>query len=556
MKTPMNFFATTPKGLELLLVNELKQLGATSASEKLAGVTFSGDLTLAYRVCLWSRLANRIILPLAKVAAATPEELYAGVQTINWDEHLDPTSTLAVHFVCSQSNITHSLFATQKVKDAVVDQFRDKYGIRPSVAREHPAISIYVYLHRNEATISLDLSGDSLHKRNYREAAGQAPLKENLAAAMLLRANWPAIAKAGGTLLDPMCGSGTLLIEAAMIAADVAPGLLRDYYGFMGWKHHQPKIWQTLLAEAQRRYFSGLASLPTIVGYDNDPAVIHTAFENIENAGFKGKIHVEKRDLSMFAPKPKEKPGLIIVNPPYGERLGTIKSLQPLYGEMGDKLKAAFVGWKAAILMGNPDLGKKMGLRAKRYYTLYNGPIVCKLCLFDIEQAYFVDRNPAAENERRIRAAHRALDEQPLEGQHPQSLQGFVSKLRTNLQFLRHKIQTQNVSSYRIYDADLPEYAFAIDLTDQAVQVQEYIAPKSSDIKVVKRRRHEVLAILPEVLNLPAAQIFFCLIPRPRKPNKSNFSSRNNTGARGGPQRNTRPRTAYGSRFQTRGSRV
>src|SRR3989338_1371082 len=213
----MKFFATTPKGLEYLLVDELKALCADSAKEKLAGVVFEGDITLAYRACLWSRLANRILLPISEFYASTPEALYDGIQKIQWSKHLASDSTLAVNFVSHQSTITHTLFGAQKVKDAIVDQFRDRSGERPSVSKVMPDVAIHVYLNHDVATVSIDLSGESLHRRGYRLSQGEAPLKENLAAAILIRAKWPEIMKAGGALFDPMCGSGTLLIEAAMM---------------------------------------------------------------------------------------------------------------------------------------------------------------------------------------------------------------------------------------------------------------------------------------------------------------------------------------------------
>jgi len=387
----MQLFATTPKGLELLLVEELRALGAMDPAEKLAGVAFTGDLTLAYKACLWSRFANRILLTLTSVRAGSPEALYKGVQTIDWHHHIDTAATIAVHFVCNQSTITHSLFGAQTVKDAIVDQLRDRFGVRPSVSRDRPDVSIYVYLHKDQATISLDLSGESLHKRGYRLISGSAPLKENLAAAILQRAGWKAIAKAGGSLLDPMCGSGTLLIEAAYMAGDVAPGLNRDYFGFLGWKQHQPAVWKTLHEEAVLRSTVGCQSLPDIIGYDHDPISIKIAFENIERAGMLGKIHVEKRELSVFAPKQQAVTGLVVTNPPYGERLGDVDELQPLYQLLAERLKEAFVGWKAAVFTGNPDLGKRMGLRAKKYYSLFNGAIPCKLLLFDVQPTYFID---------------------------------------------------------------------------------------------------------------------------------------------------------------------
>lgn len=504
-----NLFATTPKGLELLLVDELRSLGATDAAEKLAGVAFTGDLNLAYKACLWSRLANRILLGLAQTQAATPEELYAGVQTIAWDEHIDPDGTFAVHCVCSQSEITHSLYAAQKIKDAIVDQMREKFGFRPNVEREHPDVSVYVYLHRNQAHISLDLSGESLHKRGYRLISGTAPLKENLATAILLRAGWMDIAKNGGTLLDPMCGSGTLLIEAAMMAGDIAPGLAREYFGFLGWKKHNAELWHSLLQDAELRRERGIAELPTIVGYDHDPHSIKIAFDNIERANLRGKVHVEKRELSAFVPKQNAKPGLVVVNPPYGERLGDVFDLQPLYTSLGEKLKQGFVGWHAAVFAANPELGKQMGIRAKRYYALYNGPIPCKLLLFDVQPEYFVDRSPAAENERRIRAAQRAVAQQDL-----QAIQMFVNRLQKNLKHMKREAKRKDLTSYRVYDADIPEYAFAIDLSEDAAHVVEYEAPKTVDPKKVLRRQQEVLAVLPEILELQPRQIFFTVQKR------------------------------------------
>jgi 23S rRNA (guanine2445-N2)-methyltransferase / 23S rRNA (guanine2069-N7)-methyltransferase len=511
----MRLFATTPKGLELLLVDELRALGATDAAEKLAGVAFTGDLNLAYKACLWSRLANRILVNLVSVPAENPEALYAGVQVIDWYQHIDLDATFAVHCVCSQSAITHSMFAAQKIKDAIVDQLRDKWGRRPNVAREQPDVSIYVYLHRDTAVISLDLSGESLHKRAYRLTTGAAPLKENLAAAILLRAGWPVVAKEGGSLLDPMCGSGTLLIEAAMMAGDIAPGLLRSYFGFLGWKKHDPVLWESLVTEARQRRERGVSSLPTIVGYDHDAAAIKIAFENIERAGMRGKIHVEKRELADFVPSPRAQQGLVAVNPPYGERLGEVQALQPLYTLLGDRLKQAFTGWRAAVFTGNPDLGKQMGLRAKRYYALFNGALPCKLLLFDVQPVFFIDRSPAADNERRIRAAQKA---EP--GQETEAVQMFVNRLRKNLKHLKRQAQRQGLTTYRVYDADLPEYAFAIDLSPESAQVTEYQAPKTVSAEKALQRQQAVLAVLPEVLGLSAAQIFFSVQARVRKDKK------------------------------------
>lgn len=502
-------FATAPKGLELLLADELRALGAENPREKLAGVMFQGDLSLAYKACLWSRFANRILLTLASVPAASPDELYAGVQSIDWSHHIDAKATMAVHFVTSNSNITHTLFGAQKVKDAIVDQLREQFGVRPTVAKEEPDVSVYVYLQRNVAAISLDLSGESLHKRGYRLSSVTAPLKENLAAAILKRCDWETIAKEQTALMDPMCGSGTLLIEGAMMVADIAPGILREYFGFLGWKQHQPALWRSLWSEAEARREAGLKHLPSIIGYDQDADAIKSAFENIERAGFRGKIHVEKRDVSEFTPLAKLKPGLVVTNPPYGERLGEIEDVKPLYTELGARLKAAFTGWKAGVITGNPELGKQMGLRSRKQYALFNGAIPSQLLLFDVEPDNFVDRSPEADNLRRVRAAQRAV------GTKPQSVVTmFVNRIKKNLKHIAKQAKRSGDASYRIYDADLPDYSFAIDIDEDKVFVREYQAPKIIDIAKVERRRAEVLAVLPDVLSVEPGQIYFEMIRR------------------------------------------
>lgn len=387
----MNFFATCPKGLELLLVDELKSLGATTANEKLAGVAFTGEIEIAYKACLWSRLANRILIPIKQFRAETPEDLYEGIQTIDWKDYVDPEGTLAVHFISSQSQINHTLFGAQKVKDAIVDQFRRKYNVRPSVEKNYPDLSVHLYLHKDVASVSIDFSGQSLHKRGIRIEHGVAPLKENLAAAILLRANWKKFFESKGSFIDPMCGSGTFLIEAAQMAGNIAPGLSREYFGFLRLKMHDDKLWQSLVDEAKSQ--QDLNRIPKIIGYDHDSEMIKIAFANIERAGLLGKIHVEKKPLDSLTVKKELPPGLLVTNPPYGERLGEIKELEILYKTLGEKLKSEFLDWEAAVFTGNLDLAKKMELRSRKQYALYNGAIPCKLLLFEIKPEWFYGGN-------------------------------------------------------------------------------------------------------------------------------------------------------------------
>ena len=488
-----SFFATAPKGIEPLLADELRALGVENAAETRAGVSFSGTLETAYRVCLWSRLASRVLLPLASFTADSPEQLYTGVRAIDWGEHLAAAGTLVVDASVSHSRITHSHYAALKVKDAVVDQFRDRSGVRPSIDSERPDVRINLYLLRDMATISLDLSGDSLHRRGYRDEGVLAPLKENLAAAILIRAGWPDIAAEGGPLVDPMCGSGTLLLEGAMMAGDIAPGLLRPYYGFLGWRGHDAALWQRLLEEAHQRRAAGLSHIPTIVGYDVDHKAIRAAWANIEQAGLRERIHVERREVAALV-APAGDPasaGLVVVNPPYGDRLGEVEALKELYGLLGDRLKEHFAGWKAAVFTGNVELGKKLGLRAKKMHTLYNGAIECKLLHIEVQPENFVDRHRAP--------APVALSE---------GATSFANRLRKNLKILGKWARQEGVSCYRLYDGDIPEYAVAVDLYDGWVHVQEYQAPKEIDERKAAQRLREAMAVLPEVLEVPGERIF------------------------------------------------
>ncbi|WP_455216992.1 THUMP domain-containing protein, partial [Kaarinaea lacus] len=280
MSEQLPFFATAPRGMEGLLANELRELGAGDVRESRSGVVFHGGIETAYRVCLWSRIANRILYPLAAFSATDADALYRGVLDIDWSQHLEASSTIAVDFTTVRSAITHSQFGAQKVKDAVVDQFRQQTGERPSVERDRPDVRINVFIYRDQATAYLDLSGDSLHRRGYRVEGGVAPLKENLAAAILVRAGWPDIASQGGALVDPMCGSGTLPIEAALMALDIAPGLLREYWGFLGWKQHDARAWSELVAEAGKRREKGLKKSMVFLGFDASARAIEIAREN------------------------------------------------------------------------------------------------------------------------------------------------------------------------------------------------------------------------------------------------------------------------------------
>ncbi|MGR8981843.1 MAG: bifunctional 23S rRNA (guanine(2069)-N(7))-methyltransferase RlmK/23S rRNA (guanine(2445)-N(2))-methyltransferase RlmL, partial [Gammaproteobacteria bacterium] len=502
-------FATTPKAMESILHDELRSLGFANIKPTIAGAAFQGNLETAYRACLWSRTANRILLELSSFDVKNQEDLYQGVKRIDWSEHLHPDGTFAVSFSAKNSpviNNTH--FGALKVKDAIVDQMRAKFQKRPSIDTEQPDIRVNVYLQGQTAQLSLDLSGESLHRRGYRDINIKAPIKENLAAAILLRSGWPDIAKRQGSLIDPMCGSGTLLIEGAMIAADFAPGLLRDYYGFMGWKQHDAECWQRLWTEAEHRKNAGLEKLPVIAGYDLDRHTVNSALTHIANAGLQHKIHVERRDIDDAEPAAAWKPGLVVCNPPYGVRLGDEQETSELYKKFGETLKKRFAGWKAAIIISDPELGFRLGIRSKKPVTLFNGALECKLLRMDIEEsAFFVPK--AKTRDERISQVQESSLSQP--EQESSGAEMFANRLGKNLKKLSKWARQNHISCYRVYDADLPEYAAAVDIYQGEqvwVNVQEYEPPKSIDQHKADQRLAGLLAEIPRVLGIAREQVF------------------------------------------------
>lgn len=488
------FFATAPKGLEYLIVDELKALGADSAHEALAGVYFEGDLALAYRVCLWSRLANRILMQLAEFHAASPEALYEEVQRIDWLSHIAAEGRLAVDFSTSQSAISHDKFGAQKVKDAIVDQIRERTGLRPSVDTDKPDLRINVHLRRDKASLSIDLSGTSLHQRGYRAEQGAAPLKENLAAALLIRAGWPTLAAQGAPLMDPMCGSGTLLIEAALMAADIAPGLLREYFGFLGWQGHDAALWQSLKAEAEARRALGLTREDVqIYGSDRNPRVIEVAEDNAHHAGVGALISFQVGDVEALEWEERPAQGLILTNPPYGERLGERLAVERLYESLGETLRR-FGGWQAGVFTGDAELGQKLNLRAKKRYALYNGALPCVLLTFDLAEKSF--------REKRDLTQIVELDEARLSD----GALSLRNRLQKNLKKFAPWAKKEGIDCYRVYDADLPEYAAAIDIYGDHLHIQEYQAPASIDPAKAAQRWKEIVLVAPSTLGVSPAK--------------------------------------------------
>jgi len=372
------FFATTAKGVEEVLAGELSRLGAAEVVQENGGVRFAGGMEAMYRANLWLRTASRVLMPLAEFACENPDELYAGVRTVDWHRYLTPAMTLAVDCNLRDSALTHSGYVALKAKDGIVDQLRDKLGTRPNVDTRDPDLRVNLRLFRNRCTVSLDCSGTPLDRRGYRLERHEAPLKENLAAALVAFSGWDG----SQPLLDPMCGTGTIAIEAALQALKVPPGLLRLSFGFQRWPEYDKSLWDRLVAEAHE---GELDTLPApVLGSDISHSAVNMAWENARRAGVVGEglVQFDRCAIGELAPPPG--PGVLIFNPPYGMRLGEEEALKPLYKEIGDVMKQRCKGYTAYLFTGNHQLAKCVGLKPSRRIVLYNGPIECRLLKYEL----------------------------------------------------------------------------------------------------------------------------------------------------------------------------
>ncbi|MFT4727854.1 MAG: 23S rRNA (guanine2445-N2)-methyltransferase / 23S rRNA (guanine2069-N7)-methyltransferase [Granulosicoccus sp.] len=541
----IELYATCGTGLEDLLVEEFRELGFDSIQSAGAGVRFRGGLHAGYKACLWSRIANRILLPIHSGPAASPEALYELVQEIDWSEHVDVDGTLAVDFFTAKSAITHSQYGALKVKDAVVDQFRDAQGRRPNVERETPDLRINVYLFRDKARIAIDLSGSSLHRRGYRDAQGLAPLKENLAAALLYAAGWPAAMKRGTAFVDPMCGSGTLLIEAAMIACQHAPGLHRNYFGFEGWKGHDEHLWETLKVDA----IQGQRDCKVLIaGSDQDAQAIDNCQHNIAQAGLENVIHLDQLAVSDGRHKAlgESVEGLLVTNPPYGERLAADTRF---YADLGANLSRYYAGWQCALFTATAAPFQRARLPLATTLHVKNGGIDCVLLTGSVPKSglgkrSFVD-DPRLADESRLadepsladesgatsvyesaaeqietggedsdanhpqaslyRSAHSSGEPQRSAGEIEVDATDFINRLKKNQKALKGWVRQNDIHAYRLYDSDLPEFAVAIDIyrgdTTHCV-VQEYQAPATVNVAMAQARLKAIMEVVPEFLGI------------------------------------------------------
>ena len=462
-------FATTARGFEELLKVELTELGATECKIAQGGVHFQADDETLYRSLLWSRLTSRILLPIVNGKVYSDLDLYSIVTGQDWLSYFDEKTTFFVDFNGTNQEIRHTQFGAMRVKDAIVDYFERQGKARPNVDKEYPDVRIHAYLNKEELVVSLDLSGEALHLRGYREDTGQAPLRETLAAAIVLRSGW----KKGTPLVDPMCGSGTLLIEAAQMEVQIAPQLHRLHWGFDCWKGHNQDAWDKVKAEAvqQAETYFNQNPKPHFYGFDLDHRVLKKAQKNAQNAGVAHLIQWKQGDVAALKNPSPDEVGTVICNPPYGERLGTTPALIALYSVFGQRLKNEFGGWNASIFSSESTLLDCLRMRSHRQFKAKNGPLDCVQKNYQISER----KESSVEN--------------PLEFDRTSTVAvDFANRLQKNIKKIEKWAKQQGLDAYRLYDADLPEYNVAVDRYGDHIVVQEYAAPKNIDENKARQR--------------------------------------------------------------------
>lgn len=495
-----SLFVSCPKGLEYLLEEELRTLGLCVSKVSPQGVYGEASLAVIYQLCLWSRLANRVQLVLFDGMACDEQALLSLCRQFTWDKVFSVDKTIAIEFHGASEQIRNTMYGAQVVKDGIVDYFRKLNDSRPNVDKSKPQILIHAHLKNEHLTVSLDLPGFSLHQRGYRAKAGAAPLKENVAAALLLRAKWPECAAEGYALHDPFCGSGTLVIEAALMAANKAPGLLRHDHSLVHWLGHDSIVWE----QAREQALAQEKPLNLrLLGTDNDPDVIALARANAKLAGVSIDFEVAAvAEKTMALDK-----GLLVSNPPYGERLGDTTQLLPVYQHLGQCMHEHYQGWNAAVLTSNPLLAKAIGLRSNKQYTLFNGPLECTLYCFTLDNTNALKGTQDAQL-----SAHAQM---------------LFNRLQKNHQHLQKWAKKNQITCYRVYDADLPEYAYAIDIYNTHAVLQEYTAPSSIPVAVAEKRSLEVMQVTPRALGLGADKLV--IKQRKQQKGKEQYQKMNQT---------------------------
>ena len=530
--TPLEWFVSCAKGLEPVLATEIQSLGGRVTREVVAGVYVEAPQVFGLRMVLWSRVANRVIRLLGVFSVKTADELYEQLVKQDWQAWIRPNQSLTVDFHGTNESLRNTQFSAQKVKDAIVDRLSATLGARPNVDRKVPDIRFNCHLKPQGLSIGIDYGDGSLHWRGYRTRSGAAPLKETLAAAILMRAGWPELVQEQGALVDPMCGTGTLLIEGAMMAADIAPGLRRKRCGFERLPDFMPEQWRILKSEAEKRAEAGKERLQDVEirGYDADARAVRAAEENIETLGLSAYIRVSTKPLAKLA-KPTHRQlnrGLVVCNPPYGERLGEAAALRYLYNQLGERASQEFRGWELAVLAGEVAQSKAVGLRSHKQYVLYNGALAVHLALFSLgDDNRWKDLGAAQQNVDEAKGTA-ATGIVVSEGTLTAGGQMFLNRVRKNRKRLKGWLKQTQTQCYRLYDADMPEYAVAVDVYDGSLHLAEYQAPKHVDEDAAIARLEDAIHALCVEFKVAPSQI--AVKQRRRQRGQSQYEKRGSEG--------------------------
>ena len=527
------FFITCPKGLEELLSQEAIDLGL-STKLTVGGIFAELDddkFFDIYRFCIYTRFANRVIWLLSEFSCIDNDMLFQQVYSTPWLQHFSVENTIAVDFRGTNEHINNTNYGAMLVKDAVVDHFVHRGDERPNVNTKDPDIRIFFQLGRKTAKLGIDISGGSLHKRGYRLQAAKAPLKENLAAALCARARQ---FSPEGQWVDPFCGSGTLLIEGVMSDLGIASQVERQYFGFESLKKHNVPLFDELMQGAVEQKSEAIAKAEADLkasgksalayGYDADASVLKAAHANIERAGLQNLIQVEAKSLVEFE-RPDVEQALLAMNPPYGERLDDRDQLMSLYAKIGQILKEQCQGDRAAILSSDDFLLKNLGLQKTKRYKLYNGKLSVEWLLFNLhrkDSKVIVENDitPSFDAEQsdtvRKESVVKAEPVYDFDEKEQQLVEMVANRLRKNIKKLRKWANKNNISCYRVYDADMPEYAFAVDNYDGRIHVSEYKAPKQVDEFAAFKRGRQFLKAVELVFEVSVDELFV----KQRKPQK------------------------------------
>jgi 23S rRNA (guanine2445-N2)-methyltransferase / 23S rRNA (guanine2069-N7)-methyltransferase len=486
----LNFFATCARGLETLLARELAALGAEDIRETVAGVECSATLAVAYAIGYQARLPSRWLLRLAAGEIANPDDLYALARTVRWHEHFSADQSFALQVAGKSPAFNDTRFAMLRVKDAIADAFREHGGTRPFVDSESPDILVNVALKGSRAAVSLDMVGGALHERGYRRPGHEAPIKENLAAGVLVRAGWPELADQEVAIVDPFCGGGTLLIEALWMAAGVPAQNLRQDFAWSRWGGHDASLWNQVREAADERAQQGLRQMRArAFGSDSDAQAIRIARGQLQTARMAGFCQLSTLDATRLKPPANFAGGLVVGNLPYGQRMGQERELMPLHREFGAALKQGFVGWRFALIAGSDALARATELRAEKIQKIYNGTLECLLITGPITAA----------------PEHRA--DAPVRFRSP-GAEMVYNRINKNRKRLKRWLEREQIECYRVYDADLPEYAAAIDVYGDRLHIQEYQAPSEIPQAKTEERFKDLVFAARRAFDIPTERIY------------------------------------------------